>query len=326
MRCEQCKDRMFEYVENMLSEEQDKEMKAHIEECEQCMEAYKRELIEAEAFKEVCSYENVEFNSSVDNIINSIDKNKYRDNKKNRRYPKVFAIAAVIMIGLIITPMVIDRINNKKSDFAMDGAKKEASEERSQVNNNAKTAQIPETELGDSIYGLDGTQGYAMEIYQATEVSIEKQMQFNTPFIATPDGKYEATIEGKGETAVEEGQGVIYIKNKVDGKMIEYKMLSTDGQQSPCSINWYDDRNLMIVQGNAHGTLVRGLDIITLNAETSEQTKIYSLPTSGTQRIKSVERIKNDLKINYVEYDDIMNEYEEKEKLVTDYKLGKLIE
>ena len=68
----------------------------------------------------------------------------------------------------------------------------------------------------------------------------------------------EATIEGKGTYAKEEGIGTIFVKDLVNNKMYEFKLVDESKKQSPLYIEWYDNENLIIITGLGYGTLETG--------------------------------------------------------------------
>lgn len=330
MKCEQCRNKIFEYVENLLSEDEDREIKNHIDNCEECRKIYENELIEFNGFRDIYSCNDVKFESSLDNIMKSIDKEKYKNkvvNRKTKKYIGTFAVAAAVLVGIIITPMIIRNNNDSNLNLALDKATE--SSPNAQI---AKETKLQENEsLGSQLeadkYSIENEKGISVSLYDISEVDINKKLDFNTSYINTSDNRYSATIEGKGELAIEEGQGILYIRDNNNSKLKEYKLKNINEestQTSPLSISWYDNSNLIIVQGYAYGTIeVKGTEVIILNVETEEQTKIFS--AEGNYRIKSVSKDGKDLIIKYGYFDDNFMNFTEEDKVIKNYDLGKMI-
>ncbi|MEG1870559.1 MAG: DUF4652 domain-containing protein [Peptostreptococcaceae bacterium] len=337
MKCNQCKDKLTEYIEGNLSAEEDEEIKSHLLTCNSCKIQYDSEVLEYKAFKEAFSYENMDFKNSTDKIMSKIDRNRYVKGriKMKRKYKGPLTVAAAFLLGVIVTSSVmgIMRNNGLNLSAASDGSDK--MEESSAINDTAKSAEnklTDEANLGataskEDLKSVEYAGVYnknAIEMYLGVEVPTSTKLTFNTPFMATENKQYVASIEGKGETAIEEGPGKIYIKDTVANKMYEYSVKDTNSQDSPLSISWYDDNNLMIVHGSAYGTLVNGSNIVVVNVTTGEQILIA---TAGEKEgYKSIEKSGEDLVLKYVLYtDDAMNNYEDKEKIVPNYILGDVI-
>ncbi|GAA0772274.1 hypothetical protein GCM10008908_18180 [Clostridium subterminale] len=339
MKCSQCKDKLTEYIEGNLSAEADEEMRSHLLTCQSCKDDYDKEVLEYKAFKEAFSYENINFKNSTSKIIESIDKNKYTKGRRGvrRKYKGGLAIAAAFLLGVIVTPVAMKLMNGKEmlsaaSSGIEDKAAKQDETSKTEVkdeNISKETKEnVPDVASSDEKV-IDNVKMSSnvniVGLYSKTEVSIDKKLTFNTPFIATADGKYEASIEGKGENAIEEGIGILYIKDTSTNKMYEYTATEKESQQSPLSISWYDDTHIMIVHGLGYGTLVNGERIVILDVTTGEQMLIAT--AKDKERFVSITRENDSLILKYVLYlDDMMNDKEDKSKTFDNYILGDVIE
>lgn len=339
MKCSQCKDKLTEYIEGNLSAEADEEMRSHLLTCQSCKDDYDKEVLEYKAFKEAFSYENINFKNSTSKIIESIDKNKYTKGRRGmrRKYKGALTIAAAFLLGVIVTPVAMKLMNGKEMlSAASSGIEgKEAKQDETSKaevkdeNISKETKEnVPDVASSDEKV-IDNVKMSSnvniVDLYSKTEVSIDKKLTFNTPFIATADGKYEASIEGKGENAIEEGIGILYIKDTSTNKMYEYTATEKESQQSPLSISWYDDTHIMIVHGLGYGTLVNGERIIILDVTTGEQMLIAT--AKDKERFVSITRENDSLILKYVLYlDDMMNDKEDKSKTFDNYILGDVIE
>ncbi|MEG1256696.1 DUF4652 domain-containing protein [Clostridium sp.] len=343
MKCSQCKDKLTEYIEGNLSAELDEDIKSHLLTCDSCKESYKKELMKYKAFKAAFLSDNVGFKFSTDTIMNSIDKNKYTKGgiKMKKKYKGVLAIAAAFLLGVVVTPITMKLINNDKNIELSSASTGREDKSRIAIENNDADGNAGESlEAVPDILSKNGdgasdkaTVGAVdenvVEVYSKVEVPTTQELTFNTPFIATADEKYKATIEGKGETANEEGIGKIYIKDTVNNKMYKYEVADLNNlegnQLSPLSINWYDNTNIMIVQGKGYGTLVNGSEIIIMDVTTGQQRLVST--AVDREGFVSIEKVGNDLKIKCIKYlDDALNEYEDVEKIIQNYNLGDVIE
>ncbi|WP_346937900.1 DUF4652 domain-containing protein [uncultured Clostridium sp.] len=339
MKCSQCKDKLTEYIEGNLSAEADEEMRSHLLTCQSCKDDYDKEVLEYKAFKEAFSYENINFKNSTSKIMESIDKNKYTKVRRGmrRKYKGALAIAAAFLLGVIVTPVAMKLMNGKEilsaaSSGVENKAVKQDETSKAEVkdeNTSKETKEsVPDVASSDEKV-IDNVKMSSnvniVDLYSKTEVSMDKKLTFNTPFIATADGKYEASIEGKGEKAIEEGIGILYIKDTSTNKMYEYTAMEKESQQSPLSISWYDDTHIMIVHGLGYGTLVNGERIIILDVTTGEQMLIAT--AKDKERFVSITRENDSLILKYVLYvDDMMNDKEDKSKTFDNYILGDVIE
>lgn len=339
MKCSQFKDKLTEYIEENLSAEADEEMRSHLLTCQSCKDDYDKEVLEYKTFKEAFSYENINFKNSTEKIMESIDKNKYTRGRRGmkRKYKGALAIAAAFLLGVIVTPVAMKLMDGKEIFSAASSGKEENSTKQENIvksemakenNSNEPIESVPETSSNEEKTSDDikkSANVNIVDLYSKAEVTMSKELTFNTPFIATEDGKYEASIEGKGEKAIEEGIGILYVKDTSTNKMYEYTATEKESQQSPLSISWYDDTHLMIVHGLGYGTLVNGERIIIVDVTTGEQMLIAT--AKDKERFVSITRKDDSLILKYVLYlDDMMNDKEDKSKTFDNYILGDVIE
>ncbi|MEG0612715.1 MAG: DUF4652 domain-containing protein [Clostridium sp.] len=338
MKCSKYKENLTQYIEGNLSAELDEKMREHILSCDSCKESYERELMEYKAFKDMFSQKGIELSGFTDKVMNSIDRSKYtkKTNILKRNHKNIIAIAAVLALGIIVTPLTMSLINNKNNEISSASMNSEDKLGKSQENINPNDMEglkiVPDMKSkdisDDSRNKLRGQEYNYVEIYSRIKVSPVEEISFNTPFISTLDNKYEGTIDGKGKTASEEGIGKIYIKDTVNNEMYKYEISDPNNlmgnQISPLSISWYDNTHIMIIQGGGYGTLVNGEEIIIMDITTGEQILIGT--ALDKERFVSIEKVGNDLKIKLVKYlNDDLTEYKEVEKIVPEYKLGDII-
>ncbi|WP_277584592.1 DUF4652 domain-containing protein [Psychrobacillus antarcticus] len=93
------------------------------------------------------------------------------------------------------------------------------------------------------------------------EVKIEKDFKpsFHTPWQPSPSGNQQVTIEGKGEQAGEEGEGILVIENLNTDKFTIFKLKDNkESQYTPKKVEWVDDERLFVIIGYAHGMVTVG--------------------------------------------------------------------
>lgn len=314
MNCNQCKNRIIEYIEGGLSETLDKEMEQHISQCEDCREYYEEELMMDRAFNDVFQIDGIEFNSSRSAIMSSIDKDKYKNTGSKfvsgkNGHKKIIAIAAVFFFLGVLTPVAYNYFGGgiNKNTTAMDMKQAAGAAEK----------QGAQMESADSGLGISSTlvepeasfKGEGIDNYENSTVPIETKLEFNSTWKTF--GSLEATIEGKGNNAQEEGVGTIYVRDKEKSIMYKYTIKVDGTQKSPLSISWYDEDSLIVINGLSHGTLINGEEVQLIDIFSGEEHLIYRAQDKK-ERIKSVVREGNQLVYTKAIYDDSMNAYSEK--------------
>lgn len=350
MKCSQCKEKLAEYIEGNLSAKVDEDIKEHILTCQSCKASYDEELLEYEAFKAAFSTDKVYFESITPKVMNAIDKDKYSKGKKvvKRRY--IGPIAAALFLCIAISPFALRLVDNeiglKSASYDAAKANEESAlimegEDKAKFSRQVESEEVHEDSLSetrtdqldgegiDTVKNEDNTvispNASYVSIYSMVEVNSDTNIEFNTPYISTVDGIYEASILGRGPYGSEEGIGTIYVKNTLIGTAHEFKLKNIEKQQSPLSISWYDNKHLMVVQGLGFGTLVNGVDIVIINVETGEQMLIAT--ASGTTRFRSIAREGNTLVVGITEYvDETLDESVDNLLRIENYQLGDVIE
>jgi len=325
MNCEQCRIKMIDYIEGNLSEEQDKDMKSHISQCAECKKYYDEEVLVDRAFNEVFDIDGIKFNSSRKSIMEAIDKDKYNKNYsfKSKNYnKKIVGIAAVFFLIAFLTPLGIKYFGGHNGNLAMsDAAAGEANNKISTQSTNDsglmkqdQSAKVsPEVSINKQV----------VDFYERNQVAVDTKLNFNSKWIETTNGNLQATIEGKGTNGQEEGIGVIYIKDKSNNSMNQYLLKVSAAQHSPLKLSWFDDENLMIINGGGYGTLVNGEEIVILNVPKDEEYLVYTASNSLKERIISIDKEGNSLKLKIRVYtDDNWNNYTDKDYTIENYIVG----
>jgi len=326
MSCEQYRNKMIDYIEGNLSEEQDKEMKNHISQCLECKKYYNEEKLVDRAFNEIFDIDGVKFNSSRKAIMEAIDKDKYGKNnrfKSKNYYKRIVGVAAAMFLVAFLTPLGLKYFGSSRQDLAMDN-KKAASEASPKIaTESASDSALMKQDESAKLQGSASIIGDKVDFYEKKQVPIDTNLKFNTAWISSTNGSLEASIDGKGKNAQEEGVGILYIKDVNNKLMYEYALKVSAIQHSPLKLSWFDDENLMIINGGGYGTLVNGTEILVLNYNKDEEYLVYSASESLKERIISVEKEGNNLKLKVRLYtDDNWNNFTDKEYIIENYVIG----
>lgn len=111
------------------------------------------------------------------------------------------------------------------------------------------------------------------------EVKIENNFKpsFHTPWKPSPNGNQQATIEGLGEQAGEEGEGILLIENLETDETIIFKLKDNEERQyTPKKVEWIDEERMFVIIGYAHGTVTVGGKLYELNIKDNIVTPVIT--------------------------------------------------
>lgn len=111
------------------------------------------------------------------------------------------------------------------------------------------------------------------------DVKIENNFKpsFHTPWQASPSGNQQATIEGLGEQAGEEGEGILLIENLETDDTIIFKLKDNEERQyTPKKVEWIDEERMFVIIGYAHGTVTVGGKLYELNLRDNMVTPVIT--------------------------------------------------
>lgn len=166
----------------------------------------------------------------------------------------------------------------------------------------------------------------------------DRKIVFNTPWKTNGANNKSACIEGKGEQAVEEGVGEIFVKDLKTEQLTKFQLINNKKQMSPKFIEWCDENNLFVVIGMGHGTVSMGGNLYLLNINDNVLSVVYETKDAKKQ-ISSVKKMGNNIELIVTVYEDdnldkkheekwIINSFDEKLKSTMQIKddKGKLID
>ena len=196
---------------------------------------------------------------------------------------------------------------NKKDVKIETNTNKKDSEKGNVKNNEEKVSVEKKAEQKPNV-----KEDNSKKMFLKKELGKNSKPTFATKWKNSDNKKFSACIEGKGENALEEGVGKIYIKNLKDQSKWELDLDQDQQKNTPKYIEWFDDNNLMVVVSRAHGTVSQGGILYKVNIETGQATELYNTKDNKKQVVYAVKKgDKIDVQILVYEDDDLLESHEE---------------
>lgn len=253
VKCKTFRDHMYEYMEGDLSRDMEKSMDMHKEQCMKCREVFEEEKAMDDTFKRAFDNTYIEFDSTRNSVLESIDRNKYSNKNGNKLYYKFCksfksygAIVAMIIGMLILAPFIKNLFSTSSEIVPL-----KHDESMSKITFDITSEEIS---ISDELKGLSWNNSkdsrYTMAIYNDEDQTDMK------PFIFFTDNNikksYKLTFKSK---------------NNSDIKIYEFK--------------WMEDNNIMILLSDKDSKLQGGNKLIVLNLENLSFDIIYGTETSN---------------------------------------------
>lgn len=160
MKCNEFKDNLNAYIENDISDDIRIEMANHMCECEECNKLYEEEMEINNLFKKTFEIDGIQFKSSRNEIMQKIDKNKYKKTSKEnieekteskvifprfKNAYKFIGTAAALLLILVITPNLKTDLN--KADMEANVSGKYGDEAKENIGEQKITPFMDDSEL-----------------------------------------------------------------------------------------------------------------------------------------------------------------------------------
>ena len=326
MKCSQCEEKLLKYIDGNLSEEEKKIVKNHILVCSKCNEAYNKQLLEYEAFKDVFSIDDIKFNNITPKVMNAIDANKYTGIKKsymkksaNKKY--IGAMVAALFLCVFVSPFIMNYINseNENKNVYLNENISELDKDsfiKSIPNEDSKVRDIDK--INPENNGVSSNVNY-VDVYSKKDMGSNSTIAFNEKYSIYKKGEQFEAILSSDNT-----NRVIYVKDNLNN-IYEFKVKNEESEEIPLFIEWYDNNHLIVVQGSLSKTKVNGSSIIIIDVDTNTQMLIAESKNENI-KFKQVDRIEDGLKIYFTEYiNGNLNDFREWSKIYEDYQLGDVI-
>ncbi|KGM95884.1 hypothetical protein Z968_07820 [Clostridium novyi A str. 4552] len=229
---------------------------------------------------------------------------------KLRKKAIYFLCASMTISSMVFTGCSKEGEEINKKDVKIET---NANEKNSQKENVKNTGEKVNIEKNSSENGnIKKQDANSKKMFLKKELGKNAKADFATKWKNSKNNKFSACIEGKGPDAEEEGVGKIYIRN-LDNKSKWALEIDQDEQKStPKYIEWFDNNNLMVIIGGAHGTVSQGGNLYKVNIETGQATEIYNTKDNKKQVISASKKgDKINLQILVYKNDDLIESHKE---------------
>ena len=216
---------------------------------------------------------------------------------------KIRRLSYLIFIILVLLAVGITACSNNKNNSSDSGksVSGNASTDSKKVSSDDTDTKNKEIEKSEDSKEFNTTAWNSGGIkFSKKELDNTSQMKFNTPWKNSAGGSYSACIEGKGNSAQEEGQGSIIVKS---GEKIYSFEIESSTEISPRYLEWADNKNIFVIIGSSHGTVSKGGDLYMLNVDSNEVALLIKTP-SKKQQIMSAQKSGNNINLKVNVYDD----------------------
>ncbi|MFJ7972455.1 DUF4652 domain-containing protein [Psychrobacillus sp. NPDC096389] len=143
---------------------------------------------------------------------------------------------------------------------------------------------------------------------------------FHSEWKKSSKGVQQATIEGKGDPAIEEGEAVLVIENLQTKKTTIYQLKNNEfSQYTPKYIEWIDENRLFVIIGYAYGTVTTGGKLYKLNIKNNTVTPIIEDLLENEEIMAA--KVNNDGTFTYKKHVYDSDNYEEKESHIEEIRI-----
>jgi len=312
MNCNVFEKGLKDYILGNLSDDLKIAFEKHMESCESCKKLYEVEVKIDRDFKMILSIDGIEFNSSRNSIINSIDKNRYSKKTSNKilynfkRYKnRYLSYAVAVMATIIFLPMLLKGLNS--GNYNISGSRKSTaisvSSDTNSLKSSAKTAPA-ESVSPKSALTMDSVNIAKVTLEFKKDIITElPNLSYELKWKNSIDGKKAAAIDTVIGGDVDFGIHIIYIKNINSKEITKYEVINNERQFTPRNIEWMDNDHLIIVAGFGYGTIEYGSEVYSLNINSGELTTLYQIKDKKYQ-ILDFKVVGKDLILELIIYND----------------------
>lgn len=215
--------------------------------------------------------------------------------KNNKRIYVLWSIAAILSLGLTACSSSQNKTvtNGNQSSMEQSSSK----ENTTSVNKNSTNSS---KEIKNEAKFTNTQNDYVPKL---SKQQLEKGSKptFSTAWKNSTNGSFSACIEGKGQEATEEGVGKIFVKD-TNGNTFSFE-ITDNNKISPMSIEWLDNKNLLVIIGSAHGTVAKGGNLYLLDITTGKLSSILQ-PSDKKQQIMTAKKSGNNVSLKVNVYED----------------------
>ncbi|MBM7869653.1 hypothetical protein JOC70_001123 [Clostridium pascui] len=335
MNCSIFLKRLDDYIEDNLSMDMKIAMEKHLDECSSCKAYYEEEVNIEKAFKGVIQNKDIVFGSCRSSIMDSIDKSMYEKKLSKRmilyfkRYKFIYSTCAALLIGFIsLAPYISNKLNesageklaqNKTAKNIMLRNDEPENFMMKSVEEKIQVKQAPDATLTKPTVFLE-------EKYVFKKNSLESNTIPSMIWKESPDKKVSAAIEGQNIEGTEEGIHPIILRENATKKIYKLSFKDESIQYAPKKLQWWDDKNLLVIIGYGFGTITKGGDLFIVNIDTGNTYSVYKTQ-DDKKEVTDVEKVSNNdgsidfkLKLNVYEDENYLKSHLE-EKLIENFQV-----
>lgn len=222
-----------------------------------------------------------------------------------KKYIFFVLLAAILVLGACANGNDVneeqksEETQTKESTTSgLDSAENTDTEEPEKNEDNSEKEETTVIKGNDVQYNEEDKSVQLIKADGSTEVLAARSA---TEPVKSPDSKKAAYV-----SPVEfEELGDVYIVNLEEGK--QEVLISSEDQQTPKKVIWEDDNNILVIIGQAYGTVGVGGNIYRVNLETKEKNALTNY--EGDIQITDLKIENGILKYNGIKYtDDNFNE------------------
>lgn len=239
------------------------EVKTEMQKCSNYTEVYGQEAVIDGVFKEALIRLNVRFSKIRTNVIKNIDKRKYDKGIIKKLFYHFIRHIKEYAAVILFTAFILNQ------NFCYAAGKK--------------------TDAG-------------MPQFQKNVITkkVESEDIFNEKI--SPDSNTTVGIYGRADDGIEEGVGAIYISTRKGNKYL-LSIKNNQEQITPKIAEWFDNSRLLVVVGNAYGTITKGGQLYLIDIDSLKVMPVY-LTGSLKKEVTGIKKEASGYKLNLNVYDD----------------------
>ncbi|WP_061995354.1 zf-HC2 domain-containing protein [Clostridium sp. ATCC 25772] len=276
MNCNLDKEKISLYINGLLDEKEEIIVKNHISTCEKCKKIYKEELLLEEEFKNICSLDEINLERIKNNVMESIDKNKYTKKKKvflNENKMLALSAACLFIVFIALKNINVNSFQDK----------------------DLKTKSVE-----PSNYSIENKNKFFKNIKVKT---YDDDIRW---FYNKEKTKEFALIEEFQE------RYVLLIRDYNSNDINKLDLLKNEDSKVMINAQWYNNEDLLVTTGIDKNNMILGKKVIKLNTDNFNEEVIYQADNALIE-IEEVKVKENHIDITIKEYlDEKMKNYLEK--------------
>lgn len=176
----------------------------------------------------------------------------------------ILGVLAVTMVaGGAVLGSVSSNLEKKGAEVISEG-NNDSFENKDKLSDDTSDSDVIELTVDDSV--------------QFIKESGVAHPSFHTQWKMNEEGSASICIEGKGEDAIEEGEGYVYIKK--NGNTIKISMKEESNMYTPVYAEWVSNDEFIVNTAPKHGTVRAGGKIYKLNIDDMTPYLIYEMSDS----------------------------------------------